>query len=133
MTHARQSLWRSLSSLALLACCALPPAGDAANLAFLKNSPAYYFQPEDTDLMMKNAHQVLDSSDPAAKQEWSNPKTGASGLAEVRGQFTATDGAPCKRLRVVNKVKTVESDATYTVCKYPKRGWVVNVDAQPAK
>jgi hypothetical protein len=131
--HPRQARARRLSLLTILAVAAVPLAAYAANLAFLKNSPAYYFQPEDTDLMMKNARQVLDSADPAAKQEWSNPKTGASGLAEVRGQFTATDGVPCKRLRVTNKVKGVESDATYTVCKYPKRGWVVNVDAQPAK
>ena len=131
MTHPRQTLWRSLS-LALLA-SALIPAADSGNLDFLKNTPAYYFKPEDTALMKKNADQVLDSADPAARQEWSNPQTGASGLAEVRGQFTTTDGTPCKRLRVVNKVKGVESDATYTLCKDPKRGWVVNVEAQPAQ
>jgi hypothetical protein len=131
--HPRKARARSLGLLASLAAAAAPPAAVAANLAFLKNSPAYYFQQEDTDLMLKHAHQVLDSADPAAKQEWSNPRTGASGLVEVRGQFTATDGAPCKRLRVANKIKNVESDAIYTVCKYPKRGWVVNVDAQPAK
>jgi len=131
MTHPRRTLWRSLS-LALLACSAISPA-DAGNLDFLKKTPAYYFKPEDTELMQKNAYAVLDSAEPAARREWSNPKTGASGLAEVRGQFTATDGAPCKRLRVVNRVKSVESDATYTVCKYPERGWIVNVDAQPAQ
>ncbi|HXZ59365.1 MAG TPA: hypothetical protein VEG26_04230 [Steroidobacteraceae bacterium] len=118
--------------MALLACSAISPA-DAGNLDFLKKTPAYYFKPEDTELMQKNAYAVLDSAEPAARREWSNPKTGASGLAEVRGQFTATDGAPCKRLRVVNRVKSVESDATYTVCKYPERGWIVNVDAQPAQ
>jgi hypothetical protein len=131
MTDPRRTPYISLS-LALLACWAVS-AAEAANLEFLKKSPASYFKPEDTDLMKKNAYQVLDSADPAARQEWSNPKTGASGLAEVRGQFTATDGVPCKRLRVVNKVKSVESDATYTVCRYPKRGWLVNDDAQPAK
>lgn len=131
MTYPRRTPWRSLS-LAFLACSAIS-AVEAANMEFLKKSPASYFKPQDTDLMKQNANQVLDSADPAARQEWSNPKTGASGLAEVRGQFTATDGVPCKRLRVVNKVKSLESDATYTVCKYPKRGWVVNDDAQPAK
>ena len=131
MRHPRRTLWRSLS-LTFLACVAIP-AADSGNLDFLKKTPTYYFKPEDTELMKKNANQVLESADPAARQEWSNPKTGASGLAEVRGQFTATDGAPCKRLRVANKFKSVESDATYTVCKYPKRGWVVNADAQPAK
>jgi hypothetical protein len=54
-------------------------------------------------------------------------------MAQVRGQFTATDGTPCKRLRIVNKAKGLESDATYTVCKYPDRGWVSNTDAAPAR
>lgn len=104
----------------------------AGNLTFLNDSPISYFKPEDTDLMMENARKVLDSSDPAAKQSWSNPKTGASGLAQVRGQFKASDGAPCKRLRVMNKMQNLQSDATYTVCKYPDRGWIINTDAQPA-
>jgi hypothetical protein len=81
--------------------------------------------------MLKNARAVLDA-DSTARQGWSNPKTSASGFAQVRGQFTAADGAPCKQLRVENKFRNIESDATYTVCKYPDRGWVINADAQPA-
>jgi len=122
--------------LAVLSCGAAVLASqagaDSGNLQFLKKSPIAYFSEDDVDLMMKNARAVLDSSDPAATQSWSNPRTGASGLAEVKGAFTATDGAPCKRLRVVNQYKQLESQATYTVCKHSGRGWVVNVDAQPA-
>jgi hypothetical protein len=121
--------WRLL---AILAGSLAGVTAHAANLSFLSNSPIAYFQAEDTDLMMQNARKVLDSPDPAAKQSWSNPKTGASGSAEAVGQFKASDGAPCKRLRLVNKIKNMEGEATYTVCNYPKRGWVVNTDAQPA-
>jgi hypothetical protein len=105
----------------------------AGNLSFLDNSPVSYFNPEDMDLMRQNAVTVLDAPDASSKQAWSNAKTGASGMAQVRGQFTATDGTPCKRLRIVNKAKGLESDATYTVCKYADRGWVFNADAAPAR
>jgi hypothetical protein len=111
---------------------ALTPAF-GGNLNFLGNSPLSYFKPEDMELMRQNAMKVLEDSSPTAKQSWSNPSTGVSGLAEVRGQFKATDGATCKRLRVANKAKGLESSATYTACNYPDRGWVLNTDATPAK
>jgi hypothetical protein len=60
-------------------------------------------------------------------------QTGSSGFAEVRSEFMAEDGAPCKRLRVANKAGGMESDATYAVCKYEGRGWLLNPDAKPAK
>jgi hypothetical protein len=107
-------------------------SAQAGNLSFLNNSPISLFQPEDVQLMTQNANKVLDSSNPAAKESWSNPQTGASGFAQAKGQFTATDGAPCKRLRVMNKARNLQNDAIYTVCKYPDRGWVINTDARPA-
>ena len=127
------NLSRYLSRLVLIAGCAMPFAAYAVDPMFLTNSPVSYFKQEDVDLMMKNAREVLDSSSPTAKQAWSNPKTGASGFAEVKGQFTATDGAPCKELRLGNQFKKVSGEATYTVCKYKDRGWIVNVDAEPAR
>jgi hypothetical protein len=130
--HDRGKRSRRASLLVLLVSAVSAIAAHAANLNFLQNSPISYFQPQDTDLMMKNARAVLDSSDPAAKRSWSNAKTGASGWAQAVGQFTASDGAPCKRLRLMNKFRNMENEATYTVCKYPDRGWVVNTDAQPA-
>jgi hypothetical protein len=116
----------------LIAGCALPFAAVGQAALFLKDSPVSHFQQADVDLMMKNAQKVLDSSSPNARQEWSNPNTGASGFAQVRGQFTATDGAPCKELRVGNQFRHMSSDSIYTVCKYKDRGWILNVDAQPA-
>ena len=121
-----------LAALALFAGGAVITAS-AGNLSFLENSPVSYFKPEDVELMRQNALKLLDTTNAQAKQSWSNAKTGASGWAQVRGQFTASDGAPCKRLRVVNKARGLESDATYTVCKYPDRGWVIHTDATPAE
>jgi hypothetical protein len=108
-------------------------AAYGSNLGFLGKSPVSYFKADDMELMRQSALKVLDAADPHAKESWSNAKTGASGLAEVRSQFTATDGATCKRLRIRNQFKSLESDATYTACKYPDRGWVLNTDATPAK
>lgn len=129
---ARGRASRHLALLALLVGAATSAAAYASNLSFLKNSPLSYFQPEDVDLMMQNARKVLDSSDPAAKHSWSNPKTGASGSAQAKGEFTTSDGTPCKRLQIMNQTKNVQNEATYTVCKYPDRGWVINTDARPA-
>ena len=121
-----------LAALALAAGCAAVSAAYAGNLSFLDKSPISYFKSDDMELMRENALKVLDDPAVNAKQTWSNEKSGASGLAQVRGQFKASDGATCKRLRILNKVKGLQSDSTYTVCKYPERGWVVNTDATPA-
>jgi len=124
---------RYLAALALVAGCTVVITASAGNLSFLADSPVSYFNPEDMELMRQNSLKVLDASGANTKQSWSNAKTGASGWAQVRQQFTASDGTPCKRLRIVNKARGLQSDATYTVCKYPDRGWVANADAAPAK
>jgi surface antigen len=104
----------------------------AGNLSFLDKSPVSYFKPEDHDLMYQNARKALDDSAANAKQTWSNANTGASGWAQVRSTFKATDGATCKRLRIVNQAQGLKSDATYTVCKSADGDWAVNTDATPA-
>jgi len=115
-----------------LVACLAPWAPQAGNMSFLQDSPSAYFRGDDADLMMKNAHEALDSSEPSAKRSWSNPKTGASGFAQVTGQFTGSDGAPCKRLRIGNKAGGLQGEGTYTLCKYKDRGWVFHADAHPA-
>jgi hypothetical protein len=110
---------------------ALPLTCVADNLRFLKSSPLAHFKGDDYSMMQKNAMAALDSTDEHAKQEWNNPQTGSSGLAEVRGEFINTDGALCKRLRIVNKAGGMESDATYPVCKYEGRGWLLHPEAEP--
>jgi hypothetical protein len=122
-----------LAALGLAAGCAAVGMASAGNLSFLDMSPISYFNADDMELMRQNALKVLDEPGGNAKQTWSNEKSGASGLAQVRGQFKATDGATCKRLRIKNQFKGLQSDATYTVCKYADRGWVMNTDATPAQ
>jgi len=112
--------------------CAAAITASAGNLSFLADSPLGHFNSDDMALMRENANKVLEAPDANAKQSWSNAKTGASGLAQVRGQFTASNGTPCKRLRIVNRVKGLQSDATYTVCRSAD-GWVFNADAAPAR
>ncbi|HVN46838.1 MAG TPA: hypothetical protein VMT66_16535 [Steroidobacteraceae bacterium] len=124
---------RGLAALTFLVACMPGIAVYAGNLSFLEQSPVSYFNAEDMELMRQNALKVLDDPSATAKQEWSNTKTGASGLAQVRREFTGSDGAACKRLRVINRAKGLTSDATYTVCKYPDRGWVVHTEATPAQ
>jgi surface antigen len=105
----------------------------AGNLSFLDKSPLAYFKPDDMEMMHQNARKALDDAGGNAKQTWSNATTGASGWAQVRSAFKSTDGAACKRLRIVNQAKGLKSDATYTVCKSADGDWAVNTDATPAK
>jgi hypothetical protein len=124
---------RWLAAFALVAGLMALVTASAGNMSFLADSPVAYFNPDDMELMRQSATKVLDAPDPNARQSWSNAKTGASGIAQVRGQFTASNGTPCRRLRIVNRARGLESDATYTVCKSPDRGWIFNADAAPAR
>jgi hypothetical protein len=124
---------RWLAAATLIAGCTAVITASAGNLSFLADSPVAYFNQDDMALMRETANKVLDSPDANSQQSWSNPRTRASGMAQVRGQFTAANGTPCKRLRIVNRARGLESDATYTVCMSPDRGWIFNADAAPAR
>jgi hypothetical protein len=105
----------------------------AQPLPFMKSSPYASFKGKDYELMSANFKAVLESDETHVRREWSNSKTGSSGFAEVLSQFVATDGAPCKRMHLVNRAGGREGEATYAVCKYPERGWLLHPDAEPAK
>ena len=122
-----------IAASALIAGCTAVITASAGNMSFLANSPVAYFNSDDMELMRQSATKVLEASDPNSKQTWSNARTGASGMAQGRGQFTASNGTPCRRLRIVNRVRGLESDATYTVCKSAESGWIFNADAAPAR
>jgi len=121
-----------LAAVALVMGFTALSSASAGNLSFLDKSPVAYFKPDDMEMMHQNARKALDDAGGNAKQTWSNAKTGASGWAQVRSGFKSTDGATCKRLRIVNKAKGLQSDATYTLCKSADGDWVVNTDATPA-
>jgi surface antigen len=106
-------------------------ASHAQSLGFLRNSPLAQFTDQDRKLLNDNALSVLESSQPNAKSSWSNPRTGSSGEAEVRVQFTSTDGFLCKRLRVFNQSRTSHNEVFFTVCRYTDGRWRANPDARP--
>jgi len=124
---------RRLAAATLIAGCTAVITASAGNLSFLANSPVAYFNQEDMALMRENANKVLDSPDANSQQSWSNPTTRASGMAQGRGQFTAANGTPCRRLRIVNRARGLESDSTFTVCKSADGDWIFNADAAPAR
>jgi hypothetical protein len=120
-------------SLALVLPMALAPlVSGASNLSFLDKSTVSNFKEQDVKLLMETADKALDSNDPRAGGSWSNPKTGNSGDVAVTGQFTSSDGHLCKRLKVLNRAKTMESSAQYVLCQVPGRGWLLNPEARPA-
>jgi hypothetical protein len=125
--------WAAFGLLIALACAVIPICATAGNYSFMNNSPLSFMEPDDVALMKKNALEALDAGKLNAKHPWSNPKTGASGFAQITGEFTTADGTPCKRLRLFNKAGGMANVATYPVCKYSGRGWVINADARPAK
>jgi hypothetical protein len=126
------AMWSRILPALLLS--AATPIAFASGLGFLKDSPVSYFNEDDLELMRKNATAVLDAATSTAeKREWRNAKTGNSGNAQVTGRFTATDGAPCRKLRIENRASGLHGVSTYTVCKYEDRGWVLHADAQPAR
>lgn len=134
MSSARLALVVARRIALLLAfALALPVAAGPTGMSFLDNTVVMDFNKEDMDLMNSSISEVLDSEEKNAKREWSNPSTGSSGLVEVRGQFVATDGATCKRLRLVNKAKGRRREVGYPVCKYEGRGWLVHPEAVPAE
>jgi len=127
-----QPTWSAVRARLMVLLCGLGAAiaSPAQNLTFLQDSPIGYFQDDDTSMMLANAKAVLNSAS-GAKRQWSNARTGAGGMAQVKQRFTTTHGTPCARLRVVNKARGIESDTVYTVCKNPERGWAIDPDARP--
>jgi hypothetical protein len=109
-----------------------PLLAGASNLSFLDKATVSKFKEQDVKLLMETVDKVLASTDPKAALSWSNPKTGNSGDIATVGQFTSTDGHQCKRLRVLNRAKTMENTAEHTVCSVPERGWLLNPEARPA-
>jgi hypothetical protein len=118
-------------ALALATLVLFASHGMAANVSFLKNSPISFFTEQDIELMMAAADDVLADDSRGAKREWKNSATGNFGQLEVLGAFKAPDGRLCKRLRVTNNAKAVESRATYSVCLDADGVWKVDAATKP--
>jgi surface antigen len=110
-----------------------PVLAVASNLSFLKNSVVSKFNDQDMKLLMDTVDKALDSTDPHASGNWSNPKTGNSGEVAVTRQFTSTDGHTCKNVNVVSRTPNMQGKADYILCAMPGRGWLLNPEARPAQ
>jgi hypothetical protein len=101
----------------------LPAQG---NLGFLKDAPISRFKAEDFQLMRQAAATVLASGERTANQSWENTATGNSGLIEALASFSASDGRPCKRLRITNRARGIEEASVYVVCRTPAGEWRID-------
>ena len=111
----------------------LPQLSMGGNLSFLDKSLVSNLKQEDMKLLMESVDKALDSSDARATGSWSNARTGNSGEVAVTGQFTATDGHPCKNLNVLTRTPKMQGKADYILCQVPGRGWLLNPEARPAQ
>lgn len=121
------------SLLAVLTLALAPQLSMASNLSFLDKSLVSSLKQEDMKLLMESVDKVLDSPEMRATGSWSNAKTGNSGDVAVTGQFTATDGHPCKNLNVLTRTAKMQGKAEYILCQVPGRGWLLNPEARPAQ
>jgi hypothetical protein len=101
----------------------LSSGAGAAGLGFLKNSPLYYFNQADMKLMNEAARAVLDAPEANGQREWKNPKTGHSGKVESLGNFRSADGETCRKLKLWNQAKGIESESVFPVCKTGNGDW----------
>jgi hypothetical protein len=103
----------------LVAGCALLGAGTAAasNLNFLGRTPLSRYNDADMDLLRGALGKALTSDKMNVDFEFSNPRTGASGvLTPVRAM--ERDGAPCRDVRAqLRHPQTAAADSVYLLCK----------------
>ena len=119
--------------LAVLTLALVPQLSMAGNLSFLDKSVVSNLKQEDMKLLMESVDKVLDSPEPRATGSWSNAQTGNSGEVAVTGQFTATDGHPCKNINVLTRTSKMQGKADYILCQVPGRGWLLNPEERPAQ
>src|SRR5262245_3652735 len=120
-----------LVAVATLSLLASFSAQAAAGLMFLRESPLSRFTEKDFEILRNAAGVVLNSSEPGAAQDWSNDASGNSGRITALSQFTATDGRPCKRLKLDARSPEFDGSWTYTVCRSADGDWKIDSTAQP--
>lgn len=99
----------------------------AAGLGFLQETPLAYFTDRDRELLREAATAVLKDPDAAAVREWMNPQNNYSGKIEGLGAYTASDGAPCRKLRISTQARGVQNVASYSVCRTADGDWKIAV------
>jgi surface antigen len=77
---------------ATIVLCAIASPCFAGSLTFLSGTSFAQLDETDRALQLEAARQVLESDDRQAQQEWSNPRSGASGRVRSLGIFKSEDG-----------------------------------------
>lgn len=110
--------------LFLLALAALLTAGlaSAANLGFLRDTPASYFDEEDARLFQVALDKALNDSASEAPVEWSNAKTGGQGTITPVKSYQAK-GRKCRDLRIANSHSSLKAEGTYKFCQAANNRW----------
>jgi|HigsolmetaAR201D_1030396.scaffolds.fasta_scaffold07405_6 surface antigen len=108
-----------------IALCAAASPCFAGNLTFLSGTSFAQLDETDRALQLEAARQVLESDDRQAQQEWSNPRSGASGRVRSLGIFKSEDGLHCRKVRVSSTANGVESQFTFPVCRTTAGDWLI--------
>ncbi|HEY5806695.1 MAG TPA: RT0821/Lpp0805 family surface protein [Povalibacter sp.] len=101
----------------------LPSISHTAGLGFLNNAPISYFTDADLKLMHGAVLEVLNDADGTTVREWKNPSTGYSGKVQGMGKFRTADGLDCRKIKVWNQAKGIESESVYPVCRAAGADW----------
>jgi surface antigen len=111
-----------LSVLALLVFAPVVSGSDWTSL--LKDKALSDFNEQDLDDYLKTVYALLDTPQPAAPVEWSNPKTGVGARLEVLGQPQVAGFSECRRVRTnVYSQKRKAEPRTWTACRGSDGEW----------
>jgi len=110
--------------IALIALAAwLPDSGHAAGeVAVLKDTVIAKFDDQDQKLLWARIDAALKAPQDGEPLDWKNDRTGASGTVTPLNRLT-WEGLDCRRLKVVNRYRTMTGEGIYRFCEKPKGQW----------
>jgi surface antigen len=97
------------------------PGAQAADLLFLRNSPASKFNAADFKLLRANVDKALAGPAEGPPLAWKNDKSGASGTVTPDGVDSATPA--CRKLRIANAFATMKDEGSYIFCRGNTGQW----------
>lgn len=115
---------RLLPTFIFLASFAVSPSVAAQNWRFLKDAPIAYFTPKDSELFKANLRDALENGKDGERRSWSNPASGAAGIATLEETLRRGDNV-CRRVRLDNSAKGHGGFTRKTFCKRTGKDWQV--------
>jgi hypothetical protein len=79
----------------------------------------------DRKLQADAALSVLENPNPTSQMEWSNPRSGASGIVQTLGALESEDGLTCRTLQLENKTRGGNNRLSFPVCKGTDGEWFI--------